>query len=363
MHKKEYAIEKTPSLPHLGFVGPMLGRHPGWVNSQGEIVARLFIEEGFAVWQTSSFRSRLLRLVDTVQSIVRWRNQIDVLIVMVFSGPAFGIVDIASLAAKILRIPLVFWLHGGNLPEFAQRHPRWTKRVLRRGQAIVSPSVFLAQLCENFGYPVTIIPNVLDIEKYPFKLRRKLQPRLLWMRTFHPIYNPLLALDVVEQLRREYPDVLLTMAGQEKGLLDAVKRHVIKRGLTKQVQFPGYLDLSEKQETFALHDIFLNTNHIDNMPVSLLEAAACGLPIVATEVGGVPYLLENESTGLLVGDNDAGAMVQAVTRLLNEPAVAERLSRNGRLLAEQSDWTRVFQKWQDLFCALLTELPRKNDRG
>ncbi|UCC53057.1 MAG: glycosyltransferase family 4 protein, partial [Anaerolineaceae bacterium] len=103
------------------------------------------------------------------------------------------------------------------------------------------------------------------------------------------------------------------------------------------------------------HDIFLNTNHIDNMPVSLLEAGACGLPIVATEVGGVSYLLEDGSTGLLVGDDDPDAMTQAVRRLLHQPETAERLSRGGRLLAEQSDWDKVSRHWNTLFRKLLTD--------
>ncbi|UCC52138.1 MAG: glycosyltransferase family 4 protein, partial [Anaerolineaceae bacterium] len=326
------------SQPRLGIVGPMLGSHSGWVVSQGEIIAGLFAEEGYTVRQTSTVRNRLLRLVDTMRAILSWRHQVDVLIVMVFSGPAFGIADVASLLAHTMRIPLVLWLHGGNLPDFSERHPRWTRRVLQRSQAIVSPSDYLAQVCEKLGLAVNVIPNVLDLEKYPYQLRRSVRPRLLWMRTFHPIYNPLLALEVVERLRHDYPDVMLTMAGQEKGLLGAVEQQVDEHGLTDCVQFAGFLNLTEKQKRFEEHDIFLNTNHIDNMPVSLLEAGACGLPIVATDVGGVSYLLEDGSTGLLVGEDDPDAMTQAVKRLLHQPETAERLSRGGRLLAEQSDW-------------------------
>ena len=107
-----------------------------------------------------------------------------------------------------------------------ERHPRWSRRVLARGQAIVAPSDYLARVCRQLGFPVSNIPNVLDLEQYPFRLRRMVQPHLLWMRTFHPIYNPLLALEVVEQLHHHYPDVVLTMAGQDKGRKSLERHHV-----------------------------------------------------------------------------------------------------------------------------------------
>ncbi len=102
------------------------------------------------------------------------------------------------------------------------------------------------------------------------------------------------------------------------------------------------------EREFAAHDIFLNTNRIDNMPVSVVEAAAFGLPVVSTNVGGIPYLLEEGKTGLLVPTDDPGAVAAAVSRLLADPGLARRLSTNGRSLAEQSAWPRVREQWLGL---------------
>ena len=88
------------------------------------------------------------------------------------------------------------------------------------------------------------------------------------------------------------------------------------------------------------------------LPVSVVEAAAFGLPIVATAVGGIPHLLEHEQTALLVPDEDSEAMAQAVTRLLQEPGLAAQLSSQGRKLAEASDWPRIHAQWQNLFSTL-----------
>jgi glycosyltransferase involved in cell wall biosynthesis len=128
---------------------------------------------------------------------------------------------------------------------------------------------------------------------------------------------------------------------------------VERLGLQEEVRFAGFLDLPGKQQQFAGHDIYLSTNRIDNTPVSVLEAAAFGLPVVATRVGGVPFLLQDGQTALLVEDDAAEAMAQAVRRLVEEPGLAGRLSENGRRLAEQFDWSQVLDLWEDAFSAAM----------
>ncbi len=341
------------ATPRLCFVGPMLGRNPGWVTTQGEVLADLFASAGYEVRLTSTIPARAPRLADTLRSLVRWRDAVDVVVHAVFSGAAFGVTDAASALARTLGLPQIFVLHGGSLAEFAQRHPRWTGRVLARAAAVVTPSGFLAHAFHGRGLPVTVIPNVLDLDAYPYRPRRQLEPRLLWMRTFHDVYHPELAVDTLARLLPAHPAATLTMAGQDKGLLPAVQALAARYGLAQQVRFAGFLDLAGKQREFASHDVFLNTNRVDNMPVSVVEAAAFGLPVVATAVGGIPYLLSQGETGLLVDAEDAGGMAAAVDHLLRDPLLAARLSRNGRALAERSAWPNVRTRWEQLFDEVL----------
>ncbi|MGH9013068.1 MAG: glycosyltransferase family 4 protein [Acidimicrobiia bacterium] len=297
---------------------------------------------------TSRRVRRLPRLMDTVVALIRWRRRVDVLHVLVFSGLAFAMADLTATLGRMLGLPVVLHLHGGALPEFAVRHPRWVSRVLDRGDALVSPSRYLSSKLPVTRRGIAVIPNLISIDDYPFRLRGPVGPSLLWMRTFHPNYNPDLALEVLARLRTRHPATTLTMAGQEKGKLARVRARARELGLDAAARFVGFLDLAGKQREFARHDIFLNTNRVDNMPVSVLEAAAFGLPIVATEVGGIPYLLEHEHTALLVPNDDATAMACAIERLLAEPSLAQALSRNGRSLAEASAWPSVFALWEPL---------------
>ena len=126
-----------------------------------------------------------------VQTVIRNRKTIDVLIVEVYSGLSFLMADVVSLFGK--RIPLIGVLHGGNLPDFAKRYPRWTTRVLSRFDRMVAPSAFLAREICRQSLNVGVISNVVDVEDYPFTLRSRVAPKFLWMRSFHPTYNPAMA--------------------------------------------------------------------------------------------------------------------------------------------------------------------------
>ena len=156
----------------------MLGRHPGRVPSQGEILADLFVRIGYPVLLTSKLPNRFLRLFDTIRSLVQNHGQTDIVLLMVFSGPGFVLADSASWIAKRLQKPLILWLHGGNLPCFGHRFPRWVQRVLRRGNVVVSPSSYLAEHFRTCGLSVRVIPNCLPVEHYAFRLRSRINPKL-----------------------------------------------------------------------------------------------------------------------------------------------------------------------------------------
>jgi glycosyltransferase involved in cell wall biosynthesis len=240
-------------------------------------------------------------------------------------------------------------LHGGAMPDFMASYPRWASRVLNRANALVVPSPFLQRALEAHGFFAQVVPNVVDLHIYPYRHRRVLKPRLLWMRTFDQIYNPQMALRVLARLREHVPGATLVMAGQNNGLELQTRQLSEQLGLTDCVRFAGFLGQEQKIAEVEAADIFLNTNRIDNTPVAVLEACAAGLPVVTTRVGGIPDLLTHEGTGLLVEDDDDQAMACAVERLLLEPDLAGLLSANGRSLAMRSSWEQVHPEWQRIF--------------
>ena len=339
-------------LPRLCFVGPMVGRHPGHLTAQGLILSELIRATGYPVISTSEKLNRYMRASDIANTLARERHNIDILIIEVYGGPSFVIEDIASWLGRQFGHRIIMWLHGGALPEFMARFPAWTNRVLRRADLLVAPSQFLAKTVTRHGFQAKVIPNVIDLSLYDYRHRRSVEPRLFWMRGFHPIWNPEMAIHTLARLRVEVPEASLVMAGPDKGTRVDVERLAQELGVADGVRFAGFLDAKGKAVEAAAADIYINTNRVDNMPVAVVEAMAFGLPVVTTAVGGIPDLLKHGDTGLFVPVNDQEAMVRAIQSLLKNPELAARLSANGRCLAEQSSWDRVRQPWEELFATL-----------
>jgi glycosyltransferase involved in cell wall biosynthesis len=336
----------------LAFVGPMFGGHEGWPDSQGEVLADLFESAGYTVRRASDRIDPWTRCADTVRCIWAWRGTVDIAVVSIYGGRSFLQAEAASRTLERAGIKQVHVLHGGSLLDLARRRPGRVARMLRRAEAVVAPSPFLAQVTDLTNVPVRTIPNVVAIDTTPHVLRQTVAPRLLWMRMFASIYAPELAIDTFRLVLRHRPDATLTMAGRDKGELAAIRMRARGYGIDERVHFVGLLDTVGKQREFAAHDIFLNTSRIDNTPVSVIEACAFGLPVIATDVGGLSMLLDHERTGILVKRDDPEAMANAVVRLVGDPALAQRLSASGRSVAEPCSWATVRSQWEGVLCGL-----------
>jgi glycosyltransferase involved in cell wall biosynthesis len=206
-----------------------------------------------------------------------------------------------------------------------------------------------------------LLPNPVSLDAYEFRERASARPRLVWLRSFHDIYNPTLAPKVLARLAAEFPDASLVMVGRDKGdgSFARTRQVAAELGVSGRISFPGGVRKRDVPAWLARGDIFLNTTDVDNTPVSVIEAMASGLCVVSTNVGGVPYLLEDGRDALLVPPGDEEAMAAAVRRVLTDPALAARLSRNARRKAEQFDWSLVMPQW----AALLASSAVRRERG
>ncbi|MFM1963019.1 MAG: hypothetical protein RLZZ172_1864 [Bacteroidota bacterium] len=171
------------------------------------------------------------------------------------------------------------------------------------------------------------------------------------MRSFHPIYNPLMALKVLQLILIEYPDAILYMGGVDLGYKKETENTVKEMGLSKSVIFPGFQDIQGKNHLASLCDIYMCTNRIDNTPVTLLEMMALGLPIVTTNVGGIPYMIKNNEA-LLVDSENPQQMANAILKILNDPSYSISMIDRGRNLVKAYDEEMVANKWINLLESL-----------
>jgi glycosyltransferase involved in cell wall biosynthesis len=331
--------------PTLGFVGIHAAGRSGQAPGQDETVAALFAQEGFRVRSTSAVKRPALRTAHQAWSILTWRD-VDVLIVAVYSGPSFFIAELASKLGRLTGKRVILFLHGGRLPEFAATRRRRVTRVLESADRVLAPSDYLASAFRSWGIDVGVVPNVLRVERYVHAVRSPARPRLLWMRTFDAEYDPLTAVRAFAALVARVPEATMTMAGADHGMLDATKAEAAKLDVAGAVHFPGYLGEPEKRAAFADHDIYVNTNLVDNMPISVLEAAASGHLIVATAVSGIPSLLSDGVDSVLVPAGDHQRIADEIADLLDDADRCARLSTAARALAERSSWPAVLEEWE-----------------
>ena len=199
-------------------------------------------------------------------------------------------------------------------------------------------------------FPISIIPNGIE-EKYMFKLRKEAKPHLIWLRAFHHIYNPIMAIKVLKKLQKIYPNINLTIIGPDKndGSFLEVKNFIKENNLFDNVKMVGPIDKKIVPEYLSKSDIFLNTTNVDNNPVSVIEAMASGLCIVSTNVGGIPYLLSHNLNSFLVNKNDIDGMTERVISIIENPKIAKKLSQNAYNSSKKFSWQQIYPLWEKLF--------------
>lgn len=249
----------------------------------------------------------------------------------------------AVIVGRLLGCRVLLNYHSGEAPDHLRRS-RLARRVLRHHVHLnVVPSPFLRDVLASFAIPADVVFNTIDLGEFTYRARDPLRPRLLSTRNFEPLYNVACVLRAFALVQARHPDASLTLVGS--GSQDAALRTLASELSLRNVTFAGRVPPGEIHRYYAAADIYMQAPSIDNMPLSVLEAFASGLPVVSTDVGGVPAILTDGVHGLLAPDNDAEAVAAQVMRLLDQPAYARALAAAARETCTQYDWPPVREGW------------------
>ncbi len=328
------------------YLGNKLSKH-GINKTTVETLGENLSQSGFTIVSYSSKKNSILRILDMLFGILKHKNASYVLI-DTYSTSAFWFAFFTSQLARILNIKYIPILHGGNLPNRLISNPKLCKMLFNNAFTNVSPSEYLKFHFEEFGISnVICIPNAINVSEYEFKERQVFAPNLIWVRAFSAIYNPKMAIDVLSLLQEKYPSATLTMVGPDKdGSLETIKNYADKLNL--KVNFTGKLSKQEWTDVAKNHDIFINTTHFDNTPVSVLEAMALGLPVVSTNVGGLSFLISHQKNGYLVNDTNASEMAEQIEEIIKSPSQTIEIITNAKNMISAMDWKVVENQWSNL---------------
>jgi glycosyltransferase involved in cell wall biosynthesis len=334
-------------MTNLLYIGNQLSQKGKTVTTIDSL-SQLLNQEGFNVATASIKKNKAFRLIDMVVHVVNHRKGVDYVLIDTYSTTNFYYAYIISQLCRIFNLKYIPILHGGNLPNRLEQSPKLSKAIFKHAYINVAPSLFTKSNFGRLGYHnVTCIPNAIELKNYPFKKRTFENVRLLWVRSFSKIYNPILAIDILKILKNENINAELCMVGPDSdGSLLEVKKYA--KALNVEVTFTGKLSKQEWSKLSENYNIFINTTNVDNMPVSVIEAMALGLPVVSTNVGGVPFLIENNKNGILVEPKKADGFVRAIKQIMLNSNQVNQITENARGYVEQFDWEKVKEKWNSI---------------
>jgi glycosyltransferase involved in cell wall biosynthesis len=240
---------------------------------------------------------------------------------------------------RAFGVPTVVHLHGSTFVEFYEREcgplrRRLVRATLERATAVIALSeswrAYLARIVP--AARVVVIPNMVDAAAVQASIAQSGAERsssgILFLGEIgrrKGIYDLVCAL---AQVAAAHPQVRLVAGGS--GELEEVRRLARELGVERHLELPGWVAGEAKARLLAEAAIYVLPSHNENLPVSILEAMAAGLPVVSTRVGGIPDAVRHGTEGLLIAPGAREELAQCLLRLLQDSGLARSLGERGR---------------------------------
>ena len=271
-------------------------------------------------------------------------------VIHIFSASYFSFVlapTPAILVAKLYGKEIVLNYHSGEAEDHLARWRRTAIPTIRLADEVAVPSDYLVRAFARFGLHARAIFNTIESATFRFQERRQLRPLFLSNRNLEAHYGVDRVLRAFAIIQQSFPDASLTVAGDgsQRRSLEQLARELN----LQNVEFKGQVEHEKVSALYDAADIYLNGSEIDNQPLSLLEAFACGLPVITTNAGGIPDMVTHERTGLLVQRGDYKAMADCALRLLRDAELARAITARALEECHKYSWEAVRGKWLDLY--------------
>lgn len=257
----------------------------------------------------------------------------------------------AVLIAKLYGKRVILHYHSGEAEDHLSHWYWMAAPVIRLADITITPSDYLVEVFARFGLPARAIFNVAALNAFPFRERKPFRPAFFTSRSHEPLYNVPCALRAFALIQRRYPHASLTVAGD--GSQRARNEQIARELGLRNTVFTGCVPFDRMPAVYDAHDIYLMANDIDNMPNSVTECFAAGLPVVTTDAGGLPYLIRHGETGLMVPRGDHEALAANAIRLIEDQALAASIARRAREECARYTWPLIKEQWLATYRALV----------
>lgn len=288
----------------------------------------------------------------------------------------------AYLAREMLKptryLPVVTTLHGTDIT-LVGRDPSFlpiTRFGIEQSDAVTAISRYLRDATHKAFCPdcdIEVIYNFIDAEYYrrepSEEVRQSLAPDgeriILHVSTFRPIKRITDCIEIVARIKNletgsgSGSGVKLVMCGDGPERADA-EALAARLGVADSVKFVGKQPQSQVRDYLSVADLLLLPSQSESFGLTALEAMACEVPVIATRVGGIPELVEDEGCGYLFEIGDVDGMAAASLRVLSDDAERERLGRRGREIAVSRFTTeKIIPQYEELYSRVVRESAEK----
>jgi L-malate glycosyltransferase len=249
----------------------------------------------------------------------------------------------AILIARLFGKKVILNYRSGEAEDHLRTWPRTSAPIMRLADELIVPSQYLIDVFEKFGLRATSVANIIDENRFRFHERKPLLPIFFSNRNLYPLYNVACILRAFAKIQQRFPEARLIIAGDgsQRPSLEALAREL----KLQNVEFRGRVAPNRMHELDNEAHIYLNSSNIDNMPGSILESFASGMPVITTSAGGIKCIVTHEKTGLLVPKNDHEAMASWAIKLLETPEFASEIARNAYEECTAYTWEAVRPSW------------------
>ena len=349
----------------------------GGISGQVELLQKHLREEGHTadIFSTKASIMRRLLIPFRLLSVAK---HYDVLHIHCCSGWGFLPAVLGISVGRGLKKRIVLTYHGGGGEKFFEKHHKLLKHHLTRTDANIVLSGFLAKVFDKHQLPYSIIPNIIELDESHYRQRDVLKPHFICMRAHEPLYNIPCILRALQKVltelslteksesirisqselkelsepisqteKNELPEATLTLVG-DGSQHETLMQMANEMGL-KDVIFTGRVDNSEIYKYLDHADIMLSAPTVDNMPVSILEGMNAGLLVISSNVGGVPYMVEDGKTGYLFPSDNSDALADLMIKAVRQQAESKNIIREAHQAVNTYRWENIKEQLYSIY--------------
>ena len=318
----------------------------GGISTQIDMLSR-YLEKDDYKTGILSLKGNVGHRVMSVLKLFKIGRKYDVFHIHACSDWGFLPAVIGITIGKLFKKKIVLTFHGGNGERFFDKHPNLVKSFLNKTDCNIVPSGFLEKVFAKYSLPCVVVSNIIEVHTAIYHKRNRISPKFISIRSFTPTYNILCTIKAFKQVKDSYPEATLTLLGD--GPLRMELESYVASESIKDISFVGLVPNDQIYKYLNEADIMLSSPLVDNMPISLLEGFDAGLLVVSSNVGGVPYIVEDGQNGLLFESDNEQQMAEKILWALNNETAALKIMQHANQSVRKYTWESIGKQMKEIY--------------